>query len=225
MRKNIKDITGRKFGRLTAIKFWSRKNHASFWLFKCECYNYHITSRYRVEKEDCTSCGCGWYERPANFKHGLCYSRIYRLYRSLLARCYYKKDKAFERYCGRGIKVCKEWKNNFKKFYDWAINNGYKDKLTIDRIDNDKGYFPKNCRWITVKEQCNNKRNNRLLTFNGKTQTLTQWAKELKISNNTIEGRLRLGWSIEKALAFPVTKSNFERLKFNKQWKENHDNS
>lgn len=91
-----------------------------------------------------------------------------------------------KRYYDRGIFVCDEWLNNFESFYEWAINNGYKDDLSLDRINNNEGYSPKNCRWATMKEQGNNRENNHLITINGKTQTLTQWAEESGIPISSI---------------------------------------
>ena len=116
-------------------------------------------------------------------------------------RCYYKRSIEFDRYGGRGIKVCTEWREDFKNFSDWAITNGYADNLTIDRIDVNGDYCPENCRWATPKEQNNNRRDNHFLTHNGRTQTISQWAKELKINESTIGTRLWRGYSVEKALA------------------------
>lgn len=109
----------------------------------------------------------------------------------------------YERYGGRGIKVCNEWQE-FEPFRDWAINNGYKDDLTLGRINVNGDYCPQNCRWATIKEQNNNQRTNRLFTVFGKTQTMTQWAEEYCISKSTLWGRLKRGWTIEEALTTPI---------------------
>lgn len=121
-------------------------------------------------------------------------------------RCYNPNHKEFSIYGGRGIKVCKEWytphsRKGSKAFKKWALQNGYADNLTIDRIDNNKGYSPENCRWVTMEVQQNNKRNNRLITYKGKTQTMAQWSKELNIPFSTIKGRLNRHLPVEKVLS------------------------
>ena len=115
-------------------------------------------------------------------------------------RCYRNKETAYKYYGDRGIIVCDEWLNDFQAFYDWAMANGYDDTLTIDRIDVNGNYEPSNCRWVSRKVQMNNTRRNHLITYNGKTQTIAQWAEELNIKQNTLLYRIRRGWSIEKAL-------------------------
>jgi transcriptional regulator with AAA-type ATPase domain len=115
-------------------------------------------------------------------------------------RCTDTKCVNFSRYGGKGITVCEEWRCNYKAFYDWAMANGYSDDLTIDRITNDGNYEPSNCRWATLKEQQNNRTYNKLLTYNGKTQNIKQWAEELGINYKTLWNRLvTYKWSIEKA--------------------------
>ena len=136
-----------------------------------------------------------------NIKHGMYGTRLYSIWQNMKNRCYYIRSIEFARYGGRGIKVCKEWRESFQNFFDWAIRNGYADNLTIDRIDVNGDYCPENCRWATPKEQQNNRRNNHPLTYKGKTQTVSEWANELSISESTIRTRLWRGCSVEKALA------------------------
>ena len=120
-------------------------------------------------------------------------------------RCYNKNDSHYPRWGGRGIQICSEWLFDFDNFREWALYNGYADNLTIDRINNDGNYCPDNCRWVTVAEQNNNQRTNRLITYNGKTQNLKQWSKELHINYGTLLSRLdESKWSIEKAFTTPV---------------------
>ena len=122
------------------------------------------------------------------------------------ARCYNPLSDNYNNYGSRGITVCDEWKNNFQNFYDWAVKNGYRDDLSIDRIDNDKGYFPENCRWETPKGQQRNKRNNRLLTRNGETHCLAEWAEITGINRSTISDRIdKMGWTVEKPLQNRLT--------------------
>lgn len=116
------------------------------------------------------------------------------------SRCYRKNCIAYKNYGARGITICEEWKSNFDNFYNWAINNGYSENLSIDRIDNNKGYSPENCRWTTKKVQANNQRSNCLITYNGKTQTMKQWADELGINYSTLRSRLNTyDLSVDKA--------------------------
>lgn len=117
-------------------------------------------------------------------------------------RCLNPNYKYFYLYGERGIDVCEEWlgKDGQKNFREWAVNNGYQKGLTIDRIDNNKGYSPNNCRWVTAKQQSYNRRSNKLITIQGKTQTVTEWAKELGISVGALQNRLRYGWSEERLI-------------------------
>ena len=127
--------------------------------------------------------------------HGKRKTRLYRIWSNIKTRCFNKNDPHYPRWGARGIVVCDEWKNDFKAFYDWAMRNGYQDDLTIDRIDNDGNYTPLNCRWITGAEQSKNRRCVRFITYNGKTQTIPEWTKELGLGKETIRERLKRGWS------------------------------
>ncbi len=114
-----------------------------------------------------------------------------------------------DRYGGRGIEICNEWRENFAAFRAWAVKNGYRHNLTIDRIDNDKGYSPENCRWVSVKEQALNRRSNRVVTFNGETHTFYEWDEILGFTRGTISRRVTSrGWSIERALTEPIHTQN-----------------
>lgn len=117
-------------------------------------------------------------------------SRLNSIYHLMKARCCNSSNPNYKNYGARGITVCEEWKNNFKAFKTWALNNGYSDSLTIDRIDNNKGYCPENCRWVSMKEQCNNYRHNHLITYKGKTMTMAQWAEEEGIPYYRLRARL-----------------------------------
>ena len=121
--------------------------------------------------------------------------RLNHLYHNMKLRCIRTEYKQ------RGITICKEWLEDFHAFKLWALQNGYKEGLTLDRIDNNKGYYPENCRWVTMKVQNNNKSNNRLITYKEQTKTLAQWSEELGINKTTLHNRLTYyGWSIEEAL-------------------------
>lgn len=127
-------------------------------------------------------------------------TRIYIIHKGMKQRCYDKNYRKYKNYGGRGITICDEWLDDFGAFYDWAMNNGYRDDLTIDRIDANGNYEPSNCRWITNVEQQNNKTNNVLLTYNGETKTAMQWSNELNINIHTIYTRHSRKWSDKECL-------------------------
>ena len=144
--------------------------------------------------------------------HGGSGTRLNKIYRAIKQRCNNPQNPAYENYGGRGITVCAEWLNSFEAFRDWALANGYRDDLTIDRIDNDGPYCPENCRWVTMKQQGNNRRSNRVLTYNGENHTITEWAELTGINLHTLMGRLYVrGWNVEKALTTKVRRKNNAR--------------
>lgn len=200
------DLTGQKFGRLTVIERAENKHNNSAWLCKCECGALCVVQSCSLRSGRTKSCGCFQKEQITKILeiHGQAkgnHTRLYNIYHGIKKRCYKKDEKSFNRYGGKGITMCNEWLNDFQSFYDWAMSNGYADNLTIDRIDNSKGYFPDNCRWVTYKVQNNNTSRNHLITYNGKTQTMAQWAFEMGINYDTLRARInRSHWSIERAL-------------------------
>ena len=135
------------------------------------------------------------------------YSRLYSIWRHMKERCHNENHIAFPRYGGRGISVCDQWKNDFFQFKEWSLKNGYREDLTIDRIDNDGNYCPENCRWATRTEQQNNRAVNHFLTFKGETHTIAEWSRIIGMSRITIRSRIREGWTIEEALTRPIRKS------------------
>lgn len=136
----------------------------------------------------------------------MCNERIYRIWANMKYRCNAKSGRQYKYYGSKGITVCKEWLD-FINFYNWAIKNGYKKGLELDRIDNDGNYEPSNCQWITHKENNNKRGNNRLLIAFGETHTLAEWAEIKNISDKTLTSRLRRGWNVEKALTISTRKT------------------
>lgn len=134
-------------------------------------------------------------------------TQLYNSWRGMKERCNNINNSHYENYGGRGICVCEEWYNSFEAFRDWALLNGYRPGLTIDRIDIDGNYEPSNCKWSTLKEQANNKTTSHFLYFNGEALTINQWAEKLGVDRCIIKDRLRLGWSVERALTAPIAKS------------------
>lgn len=135
--------------------------------------------------------------------HGMTGTRIHNEWRAMKRRCYTKSHIEYKRYGGRGISVCDEWRDNFMSFYDWAMTNGYRDDLTLDRIDVNGNYEPSNCRWVTQKEQQNNRRNNHYIEYNGEKLTAKQFSEKYNLNYSTLITRLHRNWSIERILNTP----------------------
>ena len=212
------NLIGKKFGKLTVIAEAPsrRRNNGGLrttWMCKCECGNTVIVDKDNLGRST-LSCGCFKNELLKTKQETLRLSktRIYRIYCGMKSRCYNKNNKkAYKYYGARDIKICSEWLKNFKSFYNWSISNGYKDDLTIDRIDVNGDYEPSNCRWVTILKQSNNKRNNNYLIFNGERHTVKEWSIILNIPYGTIQNRLhKLNWSVERTLATP---NNYMKMK------------
>lgn len=206
---NALDIEGMRFGRLIAIKPTDKRsgNGGIIWECKCDCGNKAYVSASTLKFTQ-KSCGCLMKEKmmKANTTHGKSYNKLYRIWVSLKSRCLNEKSIQYCDYGGRGIKVCGEWIDDFMNFYKWAIENGYKNNLTIDRIDNDGNYEPSNCRWVNRKVQGNNRRNNHYITIDGETKTLQEWGEHVGMKPNTILCRIRKGWSNKDAIFTPLLK-------------------
>ena len=197
MGRNKIDVTGQKFGKLTAIECIGQdKNRKTQWLCLCECGNTVICALNNLRKGNTQSCGCLRSEKIKStcITHGKRQTRLYNIWSLMKNRC---KDKTNKNYGGRGITVCEEWKNNFEAFEQWALKNGYSDSLSIDRINNNKGYSPKNCRWTTVKTQARNRRTNHFVNYNNKSYLITDLAQKLKCSRQTIARRYESGQKIK----------------------------
>lgn len=204
----ILDLTGKRFGHLVALRKTDAKTKKGvIWECICDCGKTHYVFASKLTSGHTSSCGCYAHIAvgDAHRKHGKRNTRLYNIWIKIKGRCNNPKNEAYENYGGRGIKIFHDWEIDFQSFYDWAIKNGYQDNLSIDRIDNNKGYSPDNCRWATAKIQSRNKRNNRYITAGGETHILEDWAKITGISKKTIHQRLKRGWSEEKSVMQGVT--------------------
>lgn len=197
MKKKVKnDLTGQKFGRLTAIGIDDRGVKRTYYFCQCECGSIKSVRSDSLIDGTIRSCGCMKREQDrtnltANHKHKMSRTRPYEIWQGMKGRCYNPHDARYDRYGGRGITVCDEWRNDFGAFYGWALENGYADDLTIDRIDNDKGYSPDNCRWADVETQCRNRSSNINITIGNATKTLTEWCEIFELPYQTIRARYK----------------------------------
>lgn len=214
MRK-FKDLTGMRFRKLTVLEYTNKRNlnRNILWRCLCDCGNEIYVATSCLNSGHTKSCGC----EKNNFvemgkiggkfgKHHLSRTRLYKCYNHMINRCHNSSNIQYKDYGGRGITVCEEWKNDFMSFYNWAMSNGYKDDLTIDRIDVNGNYEPNNCRWVNMRKQNNNRRNNHIIIYNGERKTLEEWSRILPINISSTELRYRImnNWSIEKAFKTPV---------------------
>ena len=205
----IIDLTGQRFGRLIVIKRADNsKDNRAKWLCKCDCGNEKNIVGKSLRKMKTQSCGCLQKEKAkmVNTKHGKRYTKLNKTWNSMKQRCNNSNCKQYKNYGGRGIKVCEEWvdkENGFMNFYNWAMQNGFQENLTIDRIDVNGNYEPDNCRWTDMKQQCNNRRDNHNITYNNETHTIAEWSEILKIKRYTLYSRINM-------LKMPIKKA-FEK--------------
>lgn len=195
MRKVI-DLTGQTFKRLTVLSFSHKDKHgAIYWKCLCECGNFKTARGGHLKAENVKSCGCWRVDRSTT--HGMSRTPAHFSWIEMIKRCRNKNHKSFKYYGARGITVCDRW----LKFQNFFTDMGKRPKgMSIERIDNDKGYSPDNCKWATRKEQMRNTRGNTHITYKGKTQLLIEWAEELDIEPHMLSTRLRRGWSVARAL-------------------------
>lgn len=205
-----KDISGMKFGKLTALKAVGKNGKGEYlWECVCDCGNRRTVNVSNLLLGRSTSCGC------SRSTHGMTNSSLFNVWRSMKERCINPNYPNYKNYGGRGITVCSKWLDSFEAFYQWAIHSGYEKGLQIDRTDNEKGYSPDNCRWVTALQNENNRRNNHLMTCDGETHTLAEWSRITGMPSTTIVTRLHRGKTIEEALKTPV-----QIRKDSKRWQE-----
>jgi len=188
-RKLVHNLRGQRFGGLVVVSY---DRAVSKWRCACDCGNAYYANTGHLRAGACASCGC----KKGNNSHGMSKTRIWSIFQGIKSRCGDKKQPAYKNYGGRGVRC--EWES-FEDFYI-DMGAGYKDSLTIERIDNDGSYCKKNCRWATRREQANNSRHNNNITYNGKTQSVAEWARELDVNYWTLIRRIYRGWTSERAL-------------------------
>lgn len=204
----LDNLIGKKFGKLTVYaRAPNNKGNKAMWYCVCDCGNKKTkpVDGYGLKSGNVRSCGCEYFisNKGRKITHNQSKTRLYNIWASMKRRC--KVDKNY-----KNISVCDEWQK-YENFMEWAINNGYNEKLTIDRIDNTKGYCPENCRWATYKQQENNRTNNTRITYNNETHTISEWSGITGISAELISYRLHHGWSIEDMFIKPDFKNQPSR--------------
>lgn len=180
------NLIGERFGKLVVIGLDDRGTKKTYWVCQCDCGGIKSARSDSLISGAVKSCGCLKKQQDkinltANHSHKQSGTRLYKIWQNMKKRCSNIHDTRYERYGGRGISVCNEWKNSFQNFYDWAMDNGYDDSLTIDRINNDGNYCPENCRWATIKEQCENRSTTIKITIGNATKSLIEWCKIFEI--------------------------------------------
>lgn len=207
MKYNVSDYVGRRFGDLTVIQKDQSSKHANSnrWIVRCSCGKELSVLPSRIINGHTKSCGCK--KGKSSLTHGCNGDEFYPTWWAMMRRCYNKNAHNYVRYGGRGIEVCKEW-HDPAVFISWARSTiGHKTNgMTLDRIDNNQGYSPDNCRWASSVAQARNRRNNSLETINGETKTITEWCEQYGISSETVRSRQRKGMSLIEALTTPIQK-------------------
>lgn len=208
------DLIGQRFGRLVVTgRAGSLLDGRSTWYCDCDCGKTRVIKAGRqLTVGDAKSCGCLKQEKDAARRtHGQTRvgpekkeARMHYIWRAMIARCHRTTATDYARYGGRGITVCDRWRTSYENFV--ADMGDVPDGYSIDRIDSNKGYYPENCRWIPLGEQARNRRNNTMLTYQGQTRCMSEWAELLNLDKTTIRYRLKQGWSVEKALSTPPKK-------------------
>lgn len=205
------DISGMKFGMLTAIEkigYDTDKDGKRFalWKCKCDCGGEGIFNQHRLVSNSVKSCGClRNRDHYTAVQHGLSRTRIYKIYNNMKIRCDNPNDQHYPNYGGRGITVCSYWRGimGFTHFYEWAMKNGYRDDLTIDRIDVNGNYEPDNCKWATTQEQQENKRTNVRYEVNGELLLMKEIVEKYNISQSTLYDRTKkLGLTMQEAVYY-----------------------
>lgn len=207
--REVEDLTGRRFGRLKVLGRAPNKTKGNTqWFCKCDCGVVKITQGGALKNGRVLSCGC--LHKETATKHGMEATPTYNAWAAMKSRCSNPKNKFYRDYGGRGITYCREWER-FEQFFS---DMGKKPAgMSLERIDNNAGYGPQNCKWATPKQQRRNTRANKFIEFRGSSKTATEWAEDLQMPVETIRSRLNLGWTIEDALTKPIDKRKSSKRK------------
>lgn len=216
------DLIGCRFGNLVVIEkiVDKRFTRRLRWLCKCDCGKEVTHIAFRLKTGRAKSCGCS--RMNVHTSHGMSKTKLYRKWAGMKKRCENKNFGQYKNYGGRGITVCEEWSNSFESFMEWSINNCYSDNLELDRIDNNGGYNPKNCRYVNRITNCNNKRNTQNIEINGVKKPLMDWVRETGLSRSAICGRIKKGFTGEEIIqpkmnpgpkgSEPIAESDLHRI-------------
>lgn len=218
---NLIDLRNKKFGRLSVLHRGEGKHTCAYWVCKCDCGNITTVAGSSLNKGHTKSCGClrtdtnkkkKYTQSNAHLKkHGHCprgkKSPEYISWAAMKSRCLNKNDPGYKNYGGRGIKVHQPWVDSFESFYN-DMGPRPNTQFSLDRINPNGNYIPKNCRWADAKTQLQNKRNNVKITYKGRTETIAEWSRITGISYKAIQTRNRKGWTPEKTLTHPVKINN-----------------
>jgi hypothetical protein len=199
---------GKRFGKLEVVEFSRMAKHSIAMVnVNCDCGCKKEIRLASLKSGRVVSCGCYKLNtyKERKLKHHGKGTDLYNIWCSIKQRCQSESCKSYPAYGGRGIDICQEWSDDFSIFRRWCKSNGYKKGLSIDRIDNDKGYYPDNCRWTNIFIQANNTRRNIFWTHSGERKTISEWARSVGIESRTLHDRVyKLGWEIDKALTTKV---------------------
>ncbi len=202
------DLSGQRFGKLVVLERVENSNDgATRFLCQCDCGNIKIIRSKHLKSGAIRDCGCEKSKRTRikNLTHGGSGTRLYNIWIKMRDRCQNPHSADWYDYGGRGITVYDKWDSSFEAFRKWSENNGYDDGKSIDRIDVNAGYYPDNCRWVSMRVQANNKRNNHMVCYRGKEMSLADAARLSSVPYSTIKRRITVyGWSAEKAIETPI---------------------
>lgn len=203
----ILDLNGKRFGRLVVIgraedRVQKNGRRRVMWTCQCDCGNVVTVLGDNLKKGVSNSCGCLRKEimSAAKSTHGDTKTKLYGVWCGIKRRCYNEHTMYYEKYGGRGITMCDEWRDSYEAFKKWAESSGYSEGLSIERVDNDGPYSPENCEWADSKTQANNRHSNVKLTLNGETHNITQWSSIVGISAKKLFNRYYAGKSVENIL-------------------------
>lgn len=217
--KQIIDLTGKVFGRLSVLGYVGSRNKKALWLCKCECGHFSVVASSGLRSGGTQSCGCLAREHrlEASTKHGMAGTPEWQCWVNIIGRCTNAGGRGYQYWGGRGICICDGWRHSFENFFaDMGEKPGRGHEYSIDRIDTDGHYscghceqcqregWAANCRWATLEEQLNNTRRNSYLEYQGERMTIKQWAKKLHVHHDCLYYRIRVGWSVEKTLTTPA---------------------